>query len=408
MLRRLLTGALAATMFAGCDDPTPPDSEGMAAEPLFAAKPGAGPKTGGFIVTDLGTFPGANPNRSRAFGINDAGYVTGDSWNDQGVSHAFLWTPTTPNATTGSLQDLGTLGGPHSTAFAINNSGQIAGAAHVASGAIHAALWTPSGSIVDLGTLAGGYTQAEGINATGQVTGWSVVGGASHAFLWKPNVENGTTGTMVDLNTSEMVDPNTSDAEVFEVVESQGRKINATGQVVGTFTYVKRNVDTNVEQLVEDHAFLWTPDEDNGTTGKFQDLGTLPGHDMSDAWGVNDKGVVVGRSRTTSGLPRAFVWTPLVAKGTTGTMVNLGTLGGKRSEAYAINNKRIEDKGQIAGTATGKAGHLRLVLWTLQTDGTYAIQDLGGVENLPVNIGSGGKLQLAGVKGAYSALWTQP
>jgi len=75
------------------------------------------------------------------------------------------------------------------------------------------------------------------------------------------------------------------------------------------------------------------------------DLGTLPGHTWSDAYGVNDIGQVVGLSVDAEGLSRAFLWSE-------GQMVDLGTLPGHvESEARDVNNA-----GQVVGTSTDAEG----------------------------------------------------
>ncbi len=76
-------------------------------------------------------------------------------------------------------------------------------------------------------------------------------------------------------------------------------------------------------------------------------LGTLPGTDFSQAWGINKHGQVVGRSGQ-----RPFLW----AKG---AMMDLGALpGATEAIGLAINDRGVA-VGQ-GGTATGEA---HAVLW---------------------------------------------
>jgi probable HAF family extracellular repeat protein len=94
-------------------------------------------------MVDLGTLGGGT---SCANDVNDSGYIVGVSqtWDTdrrgRPVTHAFLRLPD------GTMQDLGTLGGEHSSAAALTQEEhgvlRIAGHSHDASGGTCAVLWT--------------------------------------------------------------------------------------------------------------------------------------------------------------------------------------------------------------------------------------------------------------------------
>ena len=66
-------------------------------------------------------------------------------------------------------------GGGYSFAYGINSTGQVVGYSEATSFQVHAFLWTPTvnngttGTILDLGALGGGYSYAYGINDAGHV-----------------------------------------------------------------------------------------------------------------------------------------------------------------------------------------------------------------------------------------------
>jgi probable HAF family extracellular repeat protein len=111
--------------------------------------------------------------------------------------------------------------------------------------------------------------------------------------------------------------------------------------------------------------------------GVVTDLGTLGGT-ASLATDINEKGQIVGVSRTQTGAHHAFIWEE-------GVMTDLGTLGGATSIAYSINSH-----GEAVGVSLTASGESHGFLWkkgsmtdlgVLERDysGAYAINDRGEI-----------------------------
>ena len=160
--------------------------------------------------SDLGVLTGGN--WSAAYGINNAGAVTGYGNTGNGMFRGFVWTAST------GMQELGTFGGNSSYAMAINNSGAVVGQAALSSGYANAFL-DVDGVMADLGTLGGGNSYAYGINDSGEVVGYSsLADGDSHAFVY-------VNGVMLDLNS---LIPSDSG---WDLLEAYG--VNNSGEIVG-------------------------------------------------------------------------------------------------------------------------------------------------------------------------------
>jgi len=120
------------------------------------------------------------PNVISATAMNRSGQVVGVLQNSNGFIHAFLWSKST------GVQDLGTLGGKHSTGDAVNDSGQVAGVSTVyPQGYVSAFLWSAATGMQDLGfvTWANGGG-VKGLNAQGDVIGSYVPQVLAQAFIW--------------------------------------------------------------------------------------------------------------------------------------------------------------------------------------------------------------------------------
>ena len=238
-----------------------------------------------YTVTDFGNCGGLG----YGFGINDSGTVVGYCTNGGSAERAFRSTPS------GSLQDIGSLGGDTSNANGINNAGSVVGFSYLAGDVIfHAFLWTQTAGMQDLGTLGGPSSAAHAINNVGQVVGESYIAGSTteyHVFLWSPSTGMQDLGTLPGLPVC------------------FGLGINDSGEVVGVCQQMFSNSPKR--------AFLWS------RAGGMKDLGTLGGRD-STASGINSAGEVVGTANTADNVPHAFFWTQ---SGGMAEIVTPGTAG---------------------------------------------------------------------------------
>lgn len=256
-------------------------------------------------MRDLGTLGGTF---SQAIGINDRGQVIGNSTTSAGTFRGFIWYD-------GVLTDLGTLGGSRTTAAAINSHGQVVGTSRLATEESRAFLWE-DGVMRDLGTLGGDHSLGAHINDRGQAVGASRPTSGTDltsAFLWQNN-------EMLNLGT----------------LGSQTRAlmVNEAGQVIGS----------RVDALTR-RAFFWS-------RGVLQDIGALPGHHFALVRALNKSGQVIGESSATSDShPEAFVWE-------NGVFRALGTFGGPRSIAFGIN-----ERGEIVGFAEDPERQSRAFIW---------------------------------------------
>jgi len=231
------------------------------------------------VMQDLGTL-GSASKRSEAYGINDSGWVVGDSGiTNSTVFHAFVYH-------NGAMTDLGTLGGPslslytNSFAYDVNNSGQVVGDSEFSAAGnsgTHAFVWQ-NGVMTDIGTLGGTVSRAHGINDSGQIAGSSLTAGnVFHAFSY-------SNGVMQDIHGLG--------------VRSDASSINASGTVVGSWSNYS-----------------------NGPTGGFvyrngvmTDLNTLfdatsPVTNLTRATGISDTGYIIGTGYINGG-EHAILLTP--------------------------------------------------------------------------------------------------
>lgn len=241
----------------------------------------------------------------------------------------------------GHMTALPTLGGTHGFGAAINNNGQAVGWAETTFHdptcvtpqvlQFEAVIWEPDGTVRQLpafGTDAD--TAATAINDKGQVVGISgdcdvAVGATSarHAVMW----EN---GNVIDLGSFGSAGWNTPMA------------INSRGDVAG---FANTLPDNFVNGQLKSHptAFLWTKDKG------IQNLGTLPGDTKSIAYGINNRGQVVGQSYGGANGHRAFLYQD-------GKMTDLNQALVSTSPTLSLLLAQdINDSGEITGEAFDSA-----------------------------------------------------
>jgi uncharacterized membrane protein len=202
-------------------------------------------------LIDLGALS-QSVRDSRSQGINDQSEVIGWSYPGVGIPPAFLWRA--DKMTAMGLED----------AYAINNAGQVAGYITRTEGveAISVAVVWQAGQITELRGLVNPWN----INEAGDVVGFSAEGDEfPQASLW-------SAGIVTRLG------------RLPGAVSSQAFDINSGGLIVGTNEFAPASA------APYDRAFLWQ-------SGKMIELPRAEAtHTSSNAYGINDRGHVVGRS----------------------------------------------------------------------------------------------------------------
>jgi probable HAF family extracellular repeat protein len=202
-------------------------------------------------------------------------------------------------------------GDVYGEARGINNAGQVVGNSHYS----HGAFLYSDGVMTDLGSLGGtpDYSDAYAVNNSTQVVGGvNYVGDSDfdRGVLW----EDDTVTDLGDL-------PGGPDA-------TRAYDINNLGQIVGESAVASETVG---------HAFLWQD-------GAMTDLGVLPGESDSYAFGINDRGVVVGTSYGTTP-SRAFIWD------SENGMRDLNSMLDSSGDGWILSGCRdINEAGQIVGS----------------------------------------------------------
>ena len=302
-------------------------------------------------IRNLGTLGGGF---SIAISVTDGGFVMGAAENGivdtsgfvgfDGVSQirGFGWDG-------GEIFDLGTLGGSGTFPNAMNNSGEIVGTSATSTvpgpfGAPPQApfLWR-DGKILNLGSLGGLIGVGNAVNKRGEVVGASSLAsqpfacqfyynlsGQCHAFVWSH-------GTIKDLGT-------------LGGSSSRAEEINDSGEVAGFSALAGDKFH---------HAFAWRH-------STMIDLGTIDADNYSRAFGMNNKGQIVGQSWLFDGqnttASHAFLWNG------DGAIIDLNTLVTNHTDLNLTEANFITDRGWIVANGHLPNGDLRAAVLVPESD----------------------------------------
>jgi probable HAF family extracellular repeat protein len=268
-----------------------------------------------------------------------------------------------------TVTDLGTLGGDTSFGYELNNAGWVAGSSNLTGGGPqHAFLWYGGGPLKDLGTLGGPACPACNSNAGGpNASGEAVIFSDTSN---PPYMGEDFCGFGTHLQCLGAIWKNgvlTALPTLPGGHNTSAFGLNNRGQVVGWAENGTSDATCATPfQVLQFEAVIWGPN------GGIRELRPLSGDTVGFAFGINDDGQAVGGSGLCSNtsLPPVNPASPhAVLWEKDGSPTDLGNLGGAFILASAVNNR-----GEVVGGAqSSKDGNTHAFLWTKDT-GT---QDLG-------------------------------
>ena len=298
-----------------------------------------------WLTTDFPTDTTDKVRGSLAHDIGDGGEVIGSHGTASSPNVAYIWTKTS------GLIELPPLPGNFiSEGRAIGGHGFVVGRSGNDFQNGSAVLWVPTSPgaptympPIRLPSLGGCCTEARDVNGIGQIVGYSSRPGSSvqRAVLWQPVNPGSSSYTIVELG------------GLGGPGESFANDLNDRGQIVGWASAPDGIL----------HAFLWTPDSDNGAVGTMEDIGMMFGSTF--AYGINNSEIVVG---ATGG--RGFVWSR------NGGMSLLPDLYGSYGNAipYDINNRNT-----IVGEGShASSGNRQAVIWFYRSFNEAPVANAGG------------------------------
>ena len=264
------------------------------------------------------------------------------------------------------VQDLGTLGGPYSFSYNLNDEGVVSGGSATATqngdpsqaivNAPQTAFLWDRGRLLNLGTLGG----PDSAGAAASPSKLAAVDSET-ANLSRQGEDVCAYGTKLQCRAAIWKNGQLSALQLLPGGNnSYALDMNDRGQVVGFSDTDVYDHDCAAAKTAgfQFQAVIWEPN------GRHRQLPHLDGDTVAFAFGINDRGQVVGNSGVCANTtpppypssPHAVLWDR------DGTPHDLGTLGGPSSGASAINNR-----GDVSGTSSIVDGFPRPFLWTPET-----------------------------------------
>jgi len=325
-------------------------------------------------LTDLGLFPGGSASSARA--INNPGQIAGLATDSTFALQRPVW-----DANTGAIIGAADNFDPASTAVPEhrNDNGQMAGTESVNQNIYYGVYWNSIGQAFGLPPLAGvdpfygsKHTKAHGINSLGQIAGAGKEGAPNyylHAVLWQnkdsPPQDLGFLGKGAYVDYSEALGVN----DLSHVVGNGA---------LGTAT----------------RGFLWR-------AGRMIDLGALSGQVVSEAYAINNNGLIVGKSNL-----YPVTWKYDVANSSSTPLIQQLPIP---SGFFAAQPTAVNDSGDVAGYAGSPNIDAHATLWRngqaidlgVWPGGSYSVAN--GINNLGQIVGTG---TIAADNLDHALIWT--
>jgi probable HAF family extracellular repeat protein len=276
--------------------------------------------------------------------------------NSVGIAMVLSLTTLGIAQTTYTLRELPTLGGTVGAADSINDEGWIAGYANVAGNQTeHAVLWTNS-TLSDLGTL-GGPNSSVGFptkNSQGILVGFSQTA-ASDPLREGWNYLCGPSGNKPLCQGKNLITRGFIWQDgVMRALPALGGNIseafgiNNSGQVVGVAETGNTDSTCVRPQVLDYTGVIWNPD------GSMHALHPFAGDAISAAVGINNNGQAVGGSGPCAPLSPAIGTHAVLWQSGSAIATDLGNLGGDTNNvAFAINGEsQIVGISAVSGNAT--------------------------------------------------------